>query len=454
MLSILLVLVVLLESWLNSLSVASASRITVVVATLTLVAIRSAVPTGESSASFLFVLTAILFNLGLTPLLALHQPLPNYGSQPAAVVVWLNGPQFKQALLISLVAVLALGLGACLGHLPGRARHRDAFATTDIDELSLRLGGPASALMVLSVLAFFLVGLTSGGASIFFSSYGDWSAATQGGALPFIYATISFGAGMLALATPSGVRRIGLVAFGVFVVVILLIGLRSYALFPLVSFVVMLSYRRRLVTGIRLVVGALLILTLISAVAAYRNDTVAHTNVGPQYGIAEMGSSLRPLVEVLGWQQNGQQPLGGRSLVNPFIRIAHRALPLLGPNLPPQQDPNLLSTVTSIRLGGSQIGFSQVAESYDNWKLPGVLGVSILTGFVLAWIDRSPKNLRSQVVRNVIFVALLFWIRNSFTPVPGQMLLGGVLCFVVYLGAARRPRRNGQASRSLAATGS
>jgi hypothetical protein len=241
---------------------------------------------------------------------------------------------------------------------------------------------------------------------------------------------------------------IGFVAFATYAVVALFVGIRTEVFLPLVVVVVMASFRTPVITWRLFLVVLVAGLCLISGIRTLRTSGVADLpgsssastalSVNPIDGLAEMGYSLRPTVVVIQWWQEGQQPLDGSSFLNPFIRLAHSTLPILGPNLPAGTDPNILNSVVFARVG--PIGFSQIAEAYDNWAASGVVGFLFMIGILLSWIDQSPRRMWSLLVRSSVFVPILLEVRNTFTAVPGQIILGLVAAGAVFLLGRSRGR--------------
>jgi hypothetical protein len=427
-----------------------------------LVCVRQLYPTRESSASFLFILCFSLFNLGLTPFVALGIAVPTFGLGTYDTN-WLFSTAFPRGLALATLGLLCLLVGTSLGRLLGHGQlvkpDRQVRSETE-DALMAHLGTPGAVLMGFAVFAFFTIALTHGGPGVFTSGYANWLDSTQGAPLPYVYALIGFGTGILAISKKSQSRNLGFFFFVVYGLAALLIGLRGEVFFPVVSAMVMGAFRFRLLNGKRLLAVLIVGLLLISGIRTFRDvgfpDVTARSinTTGVSFnavdGLAELGYSLRPSVVVIQWQEQGQPGLDGASFESPFVRLAHSALPLLGHNTPVKSDPDILNSVVLQRVG--PIGFSQIAEGYDNWGTAGVIGFLLLIGLGLAWIDCSPSRTSSLLIRNSVFVPLLLEVRNTFTPVPAQILLGLVTAFVVLAVAhtqANPPGENGLEMRPV-----
>jgi hypothetical protein len=423
----------------------------VVISLAGLLCVRQVYPTRESSASFLFVVCFSLFNLGLAPFVAFGITIPTFGLS-VYDTSWLYTTAFPRAMTLATLGLLALLVGTTFGRLFGTGAFRppdSPEARSTRDAVSAYLGLPGAALMAVAVIAFFAVALSHGGFRIFTSGYPNWLAATKGSPLPYVYALTGFGTGILAISTKSRARTMGAIFFVAFALPALVVGLRAEVLFPIVSAVVMGAFRTPLLNGKRFFAVLIVVLLVVSGIRTFRevgfaDATATSASSGPSFnafdGLAEMGYSLRPTVVVLQWQEEGQPSLDGGSFESPFVRLAHSALPVLGPNTPALTDPDILNTVVAQRVGA--IGFSQTAEAYDNWGTAGVIGFLLAIGLALSWIDRSPLKASSLLIRNSVFVPLLLEVRNTFTPVPAQVLLGLVASFVVLAYARHRLARS------------
>ncbi len=307
------------HSLLDNASPKTAAFIALVTALVGLFCCRRMYATKEGSASFLFVLCFSLFNLGLAPLVLFGVSIPTFGLSPTQLL-WLTSSQFEPALVLATIGLLALMAGTAIGALWGSARWiperqspEDKLAKGD---LARAIGIPGALFMTISVGAFFLVALKYAGVSGFTAGYENWQTATANAPLPYVYAPLGLSLGMLAIATPSKARRFGLLMFAVYALVALYIGLRSEVMFPAAGALVLISYRRRILTGKRLLLVLIIGLLLVSGIRSSRNNSIttgtAASSVGisPVDGLAEMGFSLRPTVVVMQWNDNGQSKLG------------------------------------------------------------------------------------------------------------------------------------------------
>jgi oligosaccharide repeat unit polymerase len=174
-------------------------------------------------------------------------------------------------------------------------------------------------------------------------------------------------------------------------------------------------------------VTIMLFATIVVKNARISGDYSSVDNINPLNAIAEMGSSLRAIEEVITWRNTGFELLYGESYWAPFERQLALFLPI--ERLPSLQDKRLLNVVVMERAG--PIGFSPVAEAYANFGEKGIILISIFLGGLFAKLDRVASTLRSDILIGVAIIPLFVMIRNSFAFIPVQIFIGLVLAFII-----------------------
>ena len=167
-----------------------------------------------------------------------------------------------------------------------------------------------------------------------------------------------------------------------------------------------------------------LIVTGIVKNARISGDYSQIDSINPMNAVAEMGSSLRAVQEVVRWRKEEERLLMGGSYWVPIERQLALVIPGLE-RIPANEDPRMLNLVVQERAG--PIGFSPVAEAYLNFGELGVPLVLFVFGALLASFDNRQAETRRDLRIGVILVPLFVMIRNSFTPVPVQILIGLVM---------------------------
>nr|WP_272955426.1 O-antigen polysaccharide polymerase Wzy [Pedococcus badiiscoriae] len=257
--------------------------------------------------------------------------------------------------------------------------------------------------------------------------------ALQGGYLKFLesaqtpmvaYGTWALGLGLaLSQLGNTRTRIMGGALFLSFALVAFPLGLRGAVLFPVATW---LTTRHRLGrrTPLWLVatvgVGALILSAIVRATRVSQADAlVPKTFLDAVSGsISELGFSLYPTVATMRWSASGEPPAGFSSFYIVPLRFLER---LLGLPVPPgESDPRIFNVVMQAREGA--VGGSPVAEANHAMGMPGVLLVMFVIGVVLGLATRFEKQ--QIALLPVIALPLFINVRNSFAPVPVQMLLG------------------------------
>lgn len=380
-----------------------------------------------------------IFHLGLAPIIVFGGQVPDFGNPFGAR--WLSSGLLPEAFYVVSVSLLCFALGARAGCWIGRRRStHSALLSPDTPAAERRCATLALGSAVLGVGGWFVFVLVRGGVNVFAGSYGTYLEATGSGALPQLYLLITLAAALSAVAPAEPSSRLALGLLAVFAVVALPLGLRGEILFPLAAAVALTAKRRWLrPRPLRWLGIAIVLLSVVALARSVRSTGIADVgeqplDINPVHGIAELGYSLRPVVEALRWQETIDRPANGRTYIRPLERAASRVLPWV--DVPPGEDDELLMNVLiSDRVG--PIGFSPVAEGVVNFGLAGAAGYLGIVGAVLGFLDRRPGTTGNLVLTAVVLVPLLIQTRNSFVPVPLQLFLGLVIWLLVF-----RPRRH------------
>jgi hypothetical protein len=134
-----------------------------------------------------------------------------------------------------------------------------------------------------------------------------------------------------------------------------------------------------------------------------------------------MGSSIRPVVEVVSWVKSGEEHIYGQSYWAPIDRLMVYFVPNWT-RPPVQDDDRLLNVLIQQRAG--PIGFSPIAEAYWNFGKYGVAFIMFLTGVLLAWIDAWSPTQTNRLIAGFILFPLLIQVRNAFVFVPVNIIIG------------------------------
>ena len=434
-----------LRDELNNLPLSTICRIAVPVVVLSAFIVVKTGPRGIYSLSAIYFLTLSVFHLGLVVLIALGRPIPTF-----MVAGWLESPFLPDAVILATVGVLAFSFG-CSSRKPAL---RDRLQLSNDDEeshqvptdledegLSAVLVKGGFAILVASLGYWIVQVLNYGGTSLLLGTYTQFLQATSDARLGYAYFGIGIGVAFLAASLPSRLRSAGLLLFGVFAVIALPLGLRGEVLFPLAAAIAIASRRRRLLKPMHFLIAVLLVLAAIGALRQVRQvglSDMGTTSVAasPVDGLAELGGSVRPLSEVLGWHAAGESFREGDTYIAPLTRPVDA---LMGrPRPSAAADDRLFNVEVSRRIG--PIGGSPMAEAYHNWGVAGLVLRMLVTGVFLAWLDRVRNRSIDLALVGALFVPLLIEVRNNFGPLPSQMAIGVLCLAAIYFAFRARPR--------------
>lgn len=291
--------------------------------------------------------------------------------------------------------------------------------------------------------------LTGGGLGLLVSGYATFLDAVQGDSLlPLAVLALSVGP-PLTVAAGGRARLLSWAMFATYAAFAFPLGLRGEVLFPLVAMLVVEVRRGRRIRPLWTIGGAVAVMTLIGMVRRTRAEGVSalfdlDSLASPLDAVAEMGYSLRPTVVVLDWQARGEPLRYGETLLIVPIRAMEK---LLGGGAP-AFDMRIFNTELLARVG--PIGASPVAEAQHNFGTAGVVAGLALLGVLIGLLSGTVRTPWTDALLGALLVVLLINVRNSFAPVPLQVVL-----IVGMLGTARilarandqRPRRGHGARR-------
>ena len=379
-------------------------------------------PRGGWSICFIFFTAFAVFHMGL-----ILADLVGGITDPQILYVisfWYDRPETENAVHLVNLALIGFSLAAILFSSPSQM----TTTSTPINPSQLtRIYHLAGLFLVAMVGLFFVIGLGTG----VLGSYGAYLATLQavpilGTVFAYLYLFIGIGLVLLSVTYRRGFPPWYFVAFALWALIAFKLGLRGEVMFPATSALCMLGRRGAPVKATTMVAGifVFLIVTGIVKNARISGDYSQIDSINPMNAVAEMGSSLRAVQEVVRWRKEEERLLMGGSYWVPIERQLALVIPGLE-RIPANEDPRMLNLVVQERAG--PIGFSPVAEAYLNFGELGVPIVLFLFGALLASFDNRQAEIRQDLRIGVILVPLFVMIRNSFTPVPVQILIGLIM---------------------------
>jgi hypothetical protein len=435
----LLVALVGLFSWQFPLSIDSPARTAALVTgvwALCFLALSRSDAVGSYRPSAMYMLVFGLFHVGFLIATAVRgtDALHNVDSG------WFYRGYTPQALHLVILGMVAFTLAAQLmtwrsGPLSPIVPSR--LADPDADAYRRKLATVGLLAEGASLLMFYKEVAQDRGGGLFSGGYEQFSSSLQASGNSNGYATLGIGVGAIFAIVAGGRARLwGWALFLGYAIPALPMGNRGEVLFPLIPMLIVEAQHGRKIGKLWTTLGVLGSLVVIGIVrtgrtTGYSVPTGKQLMTSPMDAIAEMGYSLRPTVEVLGWTGHGEGYRHGATLTAVPVRVIEKLTGWHGG--PPVQDDRLFNVEIMHRVG--PIGGSPVGEGYYNFGLLGVLLMMGGIGLLVGWLNQRP--LRMLDARVALLVPMMGNVRNSFAQVPAQLLTIAVLLVVVRVWSKR-----------------
>jgi hypothetical protein len=421
-----------------STDIETASRFAVSAAVVSYAVVLTRADRGPWSLGPMVLLLLILFHFG--DLVVLAAGLSFSPADRDYVNLWLFGPLAVEAVYLSTLAATAFAFTYVLLN-PGRAALQAAPDNETEENRGVAFATLGAVLVIGGVGLYFARALTAAPGVLFSSNYLAYNQLIGGDRI-VSYASLSIVVGLvLAAAAPKSPRRTAaLVAFGLYAVVLLPLGVRTAVLFPAAAAAVAMARRHRMPSGVKALAVVLAGLALIGVVREVREPggELNVSDVAPTSALVEMGGTLRPVIETLGWRVGYKEPpYRGVTYAAPVMRLAERALGWETP----EPDPRLPGTLMRQRVEGGQFGYSAVAEAYLNFSTLGVGLIFAMFGAVSAGLDRVRRGgLLPAALAGVAMAGIGLTMRNSFISLPSTIISGTVAVWVAAVLARRKMR--------------
>jgi hypothetical protein len=386
-------------------------------------------PGGFWSVTTLFVSVLAVFHVGLAFFPLLNMDLdPGSGYQ-----TWFYSTLVPRAMWMVALATLAYGLGVCL--VPPRRRARSGSGEQGAASRDSAAALMGTIVVTVAVLGWLAMVIPSLGFKFILASYEEYLFAVTG---PVGYVFYGLGLGLVMVAAGDDPRytKIALMVFAGFALLALPIGLRGEVLFPLAAYAGIYARRHRMPGATLVILSAFALLAAIGAIKELRQvglDDIGQVtaSASPVAALGELGGTIRVVTVSMDWHEIRNEPYAhGVTYWAPVDRIVSKAMGTPVPAAP--VDWRLMNVEISDREG--PIGGSLIAEAHHNFGTAGVVGVPLLIGFVMALLERRPVRPHSDILLGLLSVSLLQHVRNAFTSVPFELLLGiALILFLLVL---------------------
>lgn len=307
------------------------------------------------------------------------------------------------------------------------------YVTTTVSFYNSKIGGIVGSVFLVLAVPFWFYWVIRFGA---LGSYDNFNTARLNPQFTTLVNSIHMAIGLgvcLAALTSDRLRRFSIALFLLWAAVAFPLGLRGEVLFPASALLAVYSAKYKINW---LFLGALLLAIAVAAsvVRDTRNtggDVDAESvTANPFDAVAELGGSLRPVYEVLKWEDEGDEFIWGASYYAPFERLFLRIFPVKK-RLAAEDDERLMNILIVSRAGS--YGFSPVAEGYRNFAIPGVMLVLFVFGLMVRIIDIKGVGWRFNAYAILVYILLVMNIRNAFTWVLGNIVIWTVILATIEL---------------------
>ena len=393
-------------------------------ATIAMIVLAVRSPRGLLSAPVAFGAVLYVFHFGVVVAVALEGS--GWSAISAVGRAWLvDDATIARALVASAIGIVTYTAG-CMTTWNGRTLRPLGRWTVDRGRLSV-IGGLLAVISIGFVVSQ-LVGFA--GLDAVVGPYSNYLALPGRSSLSLALLLLSLSIVFVAASAWTRWHRWSVPLLITFGAIAFLLGLRGEILFPATAAVVIAARRRPTTSQFRLaVIGAMAILMLLSAISLGR--TVRQTGIAdaalafdtakPADALTELGSTLRPVVETIRWEEAGDEPALGATYWAPIDRALRS---VLGTSTPVERRRTRHERGCRCRVGN--IGYSSIAEAYRNFGLLGVLLVHFGLGLLIGSMSRWEADPFRLALMGVVLVPLLNHVRNSFVPVPLQIVLGAL----------------------------
>ncbi|MFP8643705.1 O-antigen polysaccharide polymerase Wzy [Priestia aryabhattai] len=351
---------------------------------------------------------------------------------------FLFSPQYVQAVLIGLIAVMTYTIASILGTLGEESiKNRLTRNENNIFSIETQRAVWVGYLLLIIVLIYMLFQVATGRIRLGMD-YNSYIQSMVDASNIYHYILIIYSVGIAYIVSSGNRKQIkyGLILYSCSAIIFFITGNKGEVLYAVLACIGASQYRGfKIKTSLILLLGFILGIFIPFITAARENGVLGSIDkIGFSLtdSFVEMGMQLRLNVYILEQFFSGSRDfLMGFSYFNPFINILDNFIPFISIRLDSPKDYNFQSVFPGY-------GFNQVAESYANGGLIGTILFFFLIGFTIAKLESRNMNLLTLAYFTSIVAILINVTRNSFAFVPGQIFLLTILYIVVKF----LPKRN------------
>lgn len=374
---------------------------------------------GRLSLSTVLLMYTILTQFGLLlPFAFFGQgTVENYKDWTLA---FLTSNYLGQGILLGNIAVISYDVARILYISQNKKvieKIRDNLHLSDTDSIA-----EVSMFLIGIVLAYFALHILFGSMRLF-GTYDEYMNSSAYNSPLYQYILITFYAGTLYLSVAGDVKKriSGWTLWFIVVVIFAMNGNKGEFLYSLLAVFGLKGVLGQKISR-NMIIGSLAILfILIPSITALRGEGISG-NLGQISGsmfgaFSEMGMQLRTSVYTLEELNNGTfQYLYGQSYWQPVVNLF---MPFMEHDI----------ATARVRMEFPGYGYNQVAESYLNFGVFGVVFYFSLIGWLLTKYENRCKTLLGLAFCGTVTCVLINATRNYFAFVPGQIVIMSIFYF-------------------------
>lgn len=358
-----------------------------------------------------FGLVSVYFLLG-------EKFLENYSSY---TLRFLDSNQLSMAILLGTIAVITYAVAANVNVfkkriiLPFSRKKTDDFSD---NKLMVNVGYAFLIIVFLFYCFYLAIGAFTIGGS--YSDFRDNVISTSG---VYAYILMLYSMGIIFIIASGNKKqiKIGIVLYCMSAFILLMTGNKGEVFYSVLACIGVAKYRDFKVDKKIILLAFTIVFVIIPFVTANREAGIANAfndiSVNFTDAFTEMGMQIRCSVYVLDEFESGTRNLMfGYSYYAPIVNIVSKIFPFLGLILVTPSDYNFLTKYEGM-------GFSQVAESYCNFGLIGVIIFFFIIGSMMAKREKSKMTRYQLAFWGCVTGILINATRNRFAFVLGQTLI-------------------------------
>lgn len=341
---------------------------------------------------------------------------------------FLNSSLYVKALLLGIISVTAFCFGSQLTKykvtLLKLNKKNEAYFVGQERKATFYMGS----LILIGVFLYLFLYLLSGRIYIGMTYNSYLNSGINNGFYSWLLLLYSIGISFVVAVANKKELQIGLLLFALSAIIFLSTGNRGEVLYPTLSMLGILYYRHGKLKFKYILFAAFIIFVVVPFIRSSRHDGVmsSFNSMGLDFvdSFAEMGHQLRLTVLILeDFYYGSREMLMGFSYYNPLVNILDKFIPF----------DIRLSTPASFNFEEqfAGLGFSQVAESYANFGLLGVLGFYMILGFFISSAEKRNLEGTSLAFFGALVAMLINATRNRFAFIPASVLFLIIIIFII-----------------------